>query len=176
MFIKMNVVNEAGKVSLFIVSSQKEIDADGKFRQLHGNIFVAKKNIGAWYWGVDPKTGRLYKRNGKACAWASIRPVPDFSYILAATVQAAYQDGKNVVNPVAVSMPAPKTLLDRLNDGDPEAFVELGASKGHAVQWSDWIRENRPLLVNVDDLKKVKGIGKKTVEALKNAMEAKHDA
>lgn len=53
-----------------------------------------------------------------------------------------------------------KKPVDRLKNGDPLLFVELGATSEQAEKWVAWIRENPGKVSDIADVKKIRGIGR----------------
>lgn len=187
----------------FVVTAKKGLSRKGVF-QLEGSIFTPNgKEVTKWYWGLDQKTGRLYHdpKTGLARAYIVRKwsPDADNGFELAAAVQAAYQQKElrheeivpesasiqiDELEQVAGEMDSELAIvdsmgespLDRLAVGDPSIFLELGATQGHALQWSKWIRENSPEIHDVTDLSQVSGIGKASLVKLVTAWQVKYAA
>lgn len=83
--------------------------------------------------------------------------------------QATAEDKASVEADIAILDGAGKKSIDRLKDGDPSLFVELGATSEQAEKWAAWIRENPGKVNSISDIKQVRGIGRVNFTSLVKA-------
>lgn len=69
-----------------------------------------------------------------------------------------------------------KDPLTRLKIGDPSLFIELGFAEGQALNWAMQIRSGSVSVNDVEDVKNIRGIGRKNAAKLKAALKAKYAA
>ena len=83
--------------------------------------------------------------------------------------QVTAEDKASVEADIAILDGAGKKSIDRLKDGDPSLFVELGATSEQAEKWAAWIRENLGKVNSISDIKQVRGIGRVNFTSLVKA-------
>lgn len=83
--------------------------------------------------------------------------------------QVTAEDKASVEADIAILDGAGKKSIDRLKDGDPSLFVELGATSEQAEKWAAWIRENPGKVNGISDVKQVRGIGRVNFTSLVKA-------
>lgn len=189
-----------------IISAQTENNKDGSFKQLSGHVYMKDttgkvvSTGAAWYWGL--RNGKLYREAGRGKVWMSLRGIY-CAYEIAQAVEEAFKTGKGVIpNPFekpvsksAVTMPRittedeqiidedlamldseTKKPIDRLKDGDPSIFVELGFPQVYAERWAGQIRDGSVTINGVEDVVNIHGIGGVRAEQLITAWNEKFSA